>query len=69
MGSAASAAEQDCDGSYRIVPKPADRLALVPSSGMNPEQCGHFGVRRTAALLHGKLVAWLACRLCEQCHY
>jgi hypothetical protein len=35
----------------RIVPKPADRLALVQQQY---EQLGHFGVRRTAALLLGK---------------
>eukprot|EP00775_Hariotina_reticulata_P013865 gene13865-biopygen15796 len=39
------------DGTYKIVPKPADRLALVQQQH---EQCGHFGVRRTAALLLGK---------------
>eukprot|EP00775_Hariotina_reticulata_P009673 gene9673-biopygen11573 len=39
------------DGTYRIVPKPAERAALVQQQH---EQCGHFGVRRTAALLHGK---------------
>jgi hypothetical protein len=39
------------DGSYRIVPKPADRLALVQQQH---EQCGHFGVCRTTTLLHGK---------------
>eukprot|EP00775_Hariotina_reticulata_P005639 gene5639-biopygen7440 len=39
------------DGTYKIVPKPADRLALVQQQH---EQCGHFGVKRTAALLLGK---------------
>jgi transposase InsO family protein len=39
------------DGTYKIVPKPADRLALVQQQH---EQCGHFGIKRTASLLLGK---------------
>jgi hypothetical protein len=39
------------DGSHRIVPEPAKRLALVQEQH---ELCGHFGIRRTAALLLGK---------------
>jgi len=39
------------DGTHRIVPPPADRLALVTEQH---ELCGHFGIRRTTALLHGK---------------
>jgi hypothetical protein len=36
------------DGMTRLVPKPSDRLALVKDFH---ERCGHFGVRRTAALV------------------
>jgi len=39
------------DGTYKFVPKPADRLALVQQQH---EQCGHFGIKRTASLLLGK---------------
>eukprot|EP00877_Chromochloris_zofingiensis_P007304 jgi/Chrzof1/2827/Cz12g00090.t1 len=36
------------DGSTRIVPKPADRTSLIEQ---HHTLCGHFGVRRTAALV------------------
>jgi hypothetical protein len=39
------------DGSTRIVPKPDQRLSLIQQQH---ERCGHFGVRRTAALLATK---------------
>lgn len=39
------------DGSYRIVPQPEQRRQLIQQQH---EQCGHFGVRRTAALLSTK---------------
>lgn len=39
------------DGSTRIVPQPDQRLQLVQQQH---ERCGHFGVRRTAALLSTK---------------
>jgi hypothetical protein len=39
------------DGSTRIVPPPTERLRLIQQQH---EQCGHFGVRRTTALLATK---------------
>jgi transposase InsO family protein len=39
------------DGGVRLVPPPRQRRDLV---WQHHQQCGHFGVRRTAALLHNK---------------
>jgi len=39
------------DGSTRIVPSPEQRQQLIQQQH---EQCGHFGIRRTAALLGSK---------------
>jgi hypothetical protein len=36
------------DGSSKLVPNPSERTALIQATH---EQCGHFGVRRTTALL------------------
>jgi hypothetical protein len=59
------------DGGVRLVPPPQQRQALI---WQHHQQCGHFGVRRTAALLHIKhwwhgMVADTAncIRQCEHC--
>jgi hypothetical protein len=59
------------DGSTRIVPPPQQRHQLIQQQH---EQCGHFGVRRTTALLatkywwHGMLADTAALvRRCEYC--
>jgi hypothetical protein len=36
------------DGTTKLVPKPEERSALIQATH---DQCGHFGVRRTTALL------------------
>jgi len=43
------------DGSTRIIPRPSERLELIKRYH---EQCGHFGVRRTAALIQTSYWWW-----------
>ncbi len=59
------------DGSTRIVPPPEQRQQLIQQQH---QQCGHFGIRRTAALLatkywwHGMLADTAAVvRRCQHC--
>jgi hypothetical protein len=59
------------DGSKKVVPPPHERQALIQQQH---DQCGHFGIRRTAALLatkfwwHGMLADTAAVlKRCEHC--